>query len=230
MTRIRVTAVPRSRARAPGRRPPRGVVLVIALVLLTAISLMAASTLRNAISTESVSGAVRTTETALQAAEIALRYCERLAMASITSALATGPSASAAAGTAPPLWQDLGNWDGAAAKHVTLPLEAVNAAGAQGLYRRAPECLAEPLVVAAEDDVPSPDGAPSADSNAGGTPRLFASIVVVTARGFGTDVPAQPTAGRPQGTEVWLQSQIEQIHNAGAARAPTRNWRQLFMR
>jgi type IV pilus assembly protein PilX len=230
MTRIRVTTVPRSRTRAPGRRKPRGVVLVIALVLLTAISLMAASTLRNAISTEHVSGALRTTETALQAAEIALRYCERLAMASITSATATGPSASAAASAAPPLWQDLGNWDGASAKHVTLPLDTVNAAGAYGLYRRAPECLAEPLVVTAEDDVRPPDASPAADSNAAGTPRVFASVVVVTARGFGTDVPAQPTAGRPQGTEVWLQSQIEQIHSAGVARAPTRNWRQLYMR
>lgn len=195
----------------------RGIVLVIALVLLTAISLLAASTLRNAISTESVSGAVRTSETALQAAEIALRYCERLALASAT---AKGGGAAVSAPPAAPLWKDLANWDGASPKRTVLPLDAVNASGAYRLYRRAPECLAEPLVVASEDEVP---GSP-------GTAMTSATVFVITARGFGADVAAPASPGRPIGTEVWLQSQIEQIHAAGAARPPTRAWRQLFMR
>jgi type IV pilus assembly protein PilX len=209
----------------PARRSPgtwgqgrcQGVVLVIALVLLMAISLLAASTLRNAISTESVSGAVRTSETALQAAEMALRYCERSALASIASASTPVNGAGGAApitAVVPPLWQDLANWDGASPKRIALPLDAINAAGAHGLYRRPPECLAEPLVVAADPG--------DADESA--------TVYVITARGFGSDVSAQPAQGRPAGTEVWLQSQIEQIHTAGAARAPTRAWRQLFVR
>lgn len=198
-------------------RRQRGIVLVVAMVLLAAMSLLAASTLRNAISTESVSGAVRTSETALQAAEIALRYCERLALA---SAAAMGASTATPSALTAPLWQDLANWDGASPKRTVLPLDAVNASGAYRLYRRAPECLAEPLVVASEDEVA---GSPVSTA-------MSATVFVITARGFGADVAAPVAPGRPAGTEVWLQSQIEQIHTAGPPRPPTRAWRQLFMR
>jgi hypothetical protein len=54
----------------------QGVVLIIALVMLVTISLLTTLSIRSAVSTESVSGNVRTTEMATQAAEIALRYCE----------------------------------------------------------------------------------------------------------------------------------------------------------
>jgi Tfp pilus assembly protein PilX len=69
-----------SRGGASARRArpatQRGVVLIIALVMLVVISLLTTLSIRSAVSTESVSGNVRTTELASQAAEIALRYCE----------------------------------------------------------------------------------------------------------------------------------------------------------
>lgn len=57
-----------------------GVVLIIALILLVVISLLAVTSLRGAGSAESISGNVRTTELATQAAEIALRHCEAAAL------------------------------------------------------------------------------------------------------------------------------------------------------
>jgi type IV pilus assembly protein PilX len=221
--------VPKMRVlpRTPPQRRCRGVVLVIALVLLTAISLMAASTLRNAVSTETIAGAVRTSETALQAADIALRYCESLALASIASA-APGGANSSRTKTAiemelvPPLWQDLANWDGVSPKQRVLPLDFVNTSGAQGTYRRPPECLAERLAVAEDGEGTTPVAA--------GTAAVSVTVFVITARGFGPDVPALPAVGRPTGTEVWLQSQIELIHTPGAAPETLRSWRQLIMR
>jgi Tfp pilus assembly protein PilX len=77
------------RSRLP--QPQRGVVLIIALILLVVISLLAVTSVRNAGSTATVAGNVRTTELATQAAEIALRHCESsvLAVVSGTSAYAT---------------------------------------------------------------------------------------------------------------------------------------------
>ena len=74
------TPTGRNLPRARQRHSQRGVVLIIALVMLVIISLLAVSSMRNSGSTEEVLGNVRTTELATQAAEIALRRCEGLAL------------------------------------------------------------------------------------------------------------------------------------------------------
>lgn len=187
-------------------QPQRGVVLVIALILLFVISLLAITNMRNAGSSESVLGNVRTTELATQAAELALRHCESSVLkvqknvrGDITSAEATYDTTFNAANileaSTPPHWQGTsGNWDKAPTLAYVLPLSLVNQAGGAiaVTYQRAPECMVEPLHVMT------------------GTTLDFKTSFVVTARGFGPEVAAaNGSRDRPVGSEVWVQSHIE---------------------
>lgn len=191
---------------ARGLQPQRGVVLVIALILLVVISLLAITNMRNAGSSESVMGNVRTTELATQAAEIALSHCEssvlkvrKNAQGDITSPEATYDTTFTVANileaSTPPHWQDTsGNWDKAPTLAYVLPLSMVNQAGMAIVvtYQRAPECMVEPLPVMLNGTVDSQ------------------TSFVVTARGFGPEVAANNASGdRPVGSEVWLQTHIE---------------------
>lgn len=187
------------------RAEERGVVLVIALILLVIISLLAVTTMRNTGSTESVSGNVRTSALAFQSAELALRYCER-SVSGIVSSMATvaaGGSPTYTA-TAPeftatnilptsttPQWQGTTVWDSTSTSTYILGLTAtVNQTGLTATYQRPPECMVvtQPVMVG-----------PGAIS----TTASF----IVTARGFGPEVAAADSArSRPVGSVVWLQS------------------------
>ena len=211
---MKTPAVPAPRAAtrtplayAPRHQAERGIVLVIALILLVIISLLAVTSLRNAGSSESVAGNVRTTELATQAADIALRHCESsaikitklIANASDTSAQATYPTTlveanvqrvttagvtTAGVSTADQ-WKSVTNWDSTTTTAVfVLPSDLV---GNTATYQRPPECMVESLT--------------------GVTPTGPPASFVITARGFGPEVAAG--TGRPAGTVVWLQSTIE---------------------
>lgn len=189
------------RSRNPGAQS--GVVLVIALVLLVVMSLLAVTSMRNASSSESVAGNVRTTELATQAAEIALRHCESSAImitkgsptnvndpAYYSTTLDSTKLLRAATAVA---WQTIGTWDGASTSVYVLPSTVV---GGSSTYKRPPECMVESLTGAA-----APTYSPT-------TKDAF----LITARGFGPEVDALANAAtrvRPVGTEVWLQSTIE---------------------
>jgi type IV pilus assembly protein PilX len=174
----------------------------MALVLLIVMSLLAVTSMRNAGSAESVAGNVRTTELAAQAAEIALRHCESSAIM-ITKAptLTTDPAyysstlvaANVLRATTAIAWQTIGTWDSASTSVYILPTTVV---GGTSTFKRPPECMVESL-----NGVTAPTfGASATDA------------FLITARGFGPEVPALVTAGtriRPVGTEVWLQSTIE---------------------
>lgn len=186
-------------------QPERGVVLVIALILLVVISLLAVAGMRNAGSSESVLGNVRTTELATQAAEIALRHCEssvlriqKNAKGDTTSSEATYPTtftpANILTAASPPHWQDTaGNWDVAPSSAYVVPMSFLNQSGMEVVtYLREPECMVEPLPMLTNGTVVS------------------TSSFVITARGFGPEVPATDgSRSRPVGTEVWLQSNIQ---------------------
>ena len=101
-------------------RAQRGVVLILVLILLGLMSLLAATSLRIATSTESIAGNVRTTEMAFQSAEIALRYCESKA-----SDHANGTLELSNAGD----WTDLTQWDGTTSRPFVLTLDLVNTTG-----------------------------------------------------------------------------------------------------
>lgn len=176
-----------------------GVVLIVALILLVVISLLAITSLRNAGSSESIAGNVRTTELATQAAEIALRHCEASAVQLATNAAASDAAfyttdfpISSIAPVDSALWQSTATWDSSTANTATYILPTTTfVVGGTTTYKRTPECMVE-LVSGG-----MPTGAASV------TPSAF----VITARGFGPEVAAG--SGRPQGSEVWLQSTIE---------------------
>lgn len=178
-----------------------GVVLVIALILLVVISLLAVTSLRNAGSAESVAGNVRTTELATQSAEIALRHCESSAIR--TTRVNGGDTSSAEATYATTMvdsnilrattsvqWQSTTTWDSSSTSVFVLPTELV---GNTATYKRPPECMVESL------------------SGVTTAPVSGTDSFVITARGFGPEVPAltSSTRVRPAGTEIWLQSTIE---------------------
>ena len=164
--------------------------------MLVIISLLAVTSLRNAGSSESVAGNVRTTELATQAADIALRHCESsaikitklIANASDTSAQATYPTTLVEANvqrvTTADQWKSVSNWDSTTTAVFVLPSTLV---GNTATYQRPPECMVESLT--------------------GVTPTGPPASFVITARGFGPEVAAG--TGRPAGTVVWLQSTIE---------------------
>jgi type IV pilus assembly protein PilX len=187
--------VARARPGAP-RAAQQGVVLIIALVMLVVISLLTTLSIRSAVSTESVSGNVRTTELASQAAEIALRYCED-AVAQLnggTGSLTSTPSILAEAD--PPRWKSMATWDGNASDPFVIPTEYVNQATGAETYKRRPECIVERM--------------PVVKNNGGVKSLTTTSTFVITARGFGPEVAAADGARkRPQGSEVWMQSTIE---------------------
>ena len=172
----------------------RGVVLIIALIMLVVISLLATLSIRNAASSESVSGNVRTTMLASQAAEIALRYCED-ATVQIAAGTVTLPSIPAVLPAQdPPRWKQAvsATWDISPSDAFVIPSDYVNQAGA-ATFKRVPECMVERMPVVTAAGVVSPT-----------------STYVITARGFGPEVPAADAArSRPIGSEVWLQSTIE---------------------
>lgn len=173
---------PEGRTLAP--KTQRGVVLIVALVILVIISLLAVTSLRNVSSSETISGTVRTSELASQAAEIALRYCESQA-----SKLANGEATAAGFVISTKDWSDIPNtWDAVDADVVVVPASEFNNANVRVTYKRFPECL-----VAQLSSTPTP-------------PSSF----LITARGFGPDVAVvNNNRSRPKGTEVWLQSTIE---------------------
>lgn len=194
-----VSAVNRSRRITPAPNQQSGVVLIVALILLVIISLLAINSMRGAGSAESIAGNVRTTELATQAAEIALRHCESSAIQlarNTANTDATYYATNFPIGSIAPVnsaqWQSTTTWDSSTANTATYVLPASTfVVGGTSTYKRPPECMVELLS----------GGMPTGGGSV--TPSAF----VVTARGFGPDVSSG--AGRPQGSEIWLQSTIE---------------------
>ena len=183
------------------RQPESGVVLIIALIMLVVISLLATFSIRGALSSESVSGNVRTTQMATQAAELALRYCEDAVVNNVRNAIALPSGLSVQAASSTPLGVSTTYWDTASRGTVVFVLPSTSVNGTV-TYKRMPECIAEQVPVV----------------NSTGTALTTTSTYLITARGFGPEVPGcdstvlPPTSGacsRPDGSEVWLQSTLE---------------------
>lgn len=204
------------------QKSQHGVVLIISLIMLVVISLLAVTSMRNAGSTESVLGNVRTTELATQAAEIALRHCESSVAEIMSVAKGSAPSYPTTfvaaniftAITDESQWNDIAIWDSLSASTFKLPLALVNEAGMDIVtYKRPPECMVEPLTVLFTNlpliQINEDKSEIQIGSNR--TASSSNSTYIITARGFGPEVVAG--SGRPQGTEVWLQSHIELDNN-----------------
>lgn len=188
-------------------QPQRGVVLIVALIILVVISMLATFSVRNSTSTETASGAVRTANLAAQAAEIALRYCEDAVLSGYSSSPTFVTTFDIATNvlsySSTPTWKIMSNWDNASTTATyVLPGTAVNQTGLSGTFSRPPECMVEALPM---------------QMPAGGAASNTVSFVI-TVRGFGPEVQAVASGAsrRPSGTEVWLQSTIELMTPAGA--------------
>lgn len=178
-----------------GRRQQRGIVLVIAIILLVVLSLISVASIRGASSTEIATNNARLQALSMQAAEAALRYCELGAlnvMRENTETFRITPEPAPTDAAAPYLWQDLANWDGPTSSQPRLNIlkdaDINTAVGDHAkLYKRPPECMVEYQY----------------------SPAATTKRVVVTARGFGPDVPAaKPARDAPTGSEVWLQTTL----------------------
>lgn len=187
----------------------RGVVLIVALIMLVVISLLATFSIRNATSTEAAAGNVRTTQLASQAAEIALRYCEdqldQIKTASPTATIAvaniiTSTQTSAAltkSGNSLTKWDtaaSTSNWNASNAiptsAYIIIPTTAL---GGTTTFQRSPECMIEAVQVLNSANVVT-----------------TTSTYLITARGFGPEVGAvDANRSRPTGSEIWLQSTLE---------------------
>ena len=185
----------------PLTRPPhtqKGVVLIIAMIMLIVVSILAVTSMRNAASTEALAGNVRTTELATQAADIALRHCESsvveinsVAGGATPSYATTITAADILPAATPPNWQNTSTWDSVSANVLVLPNALV---GGNGTYKRPPECMIEniPIIKAGTSTVNN------------------TASYVITARGFGPEVAAADASRtRPMGSEVWLKSHLE---------------------
>lgn len=212
----------RGLSRFPLAGRQRGVILIISLVMLIVVSLLALSSMHNAVSSEAVAGNARTTVLASQAAEIVLRHCEASVLKIKTRANGDTTSSDAnysttfvAANIQPakttPQWTSPATWDSSSSAIFVAPLSLVNQTDLpMTTYKRPPECMVEPenfLVLVPA--VMAPDGVTVLVP--AGTAVNSTSSFIVTARGFGPEVAAVPSGAsrlRPLGSEVWMQSQI----------------------
>lgn len=155
--------------------------------MILVISVLAVTSMRNVASSEIVSGNVRTTELATQAADIALRHCESSVvklMADPASAVPLDLPLAKIRPAATDAWKSTTIWDQSL---TPFALDAVFVGGA-ATFTRPPECMVELLTGAV-----------------GTLPASF----VITARGFGPEVTTPANSGRPAGTVVWLQSTLD---------------------
>lgn len=169
----------------PGRH--RGVALAVALILLAVIGLGSVTALRSGMFGSLIAGNLRSNQLAVQAAEMALRYCERLAM---TDPPGITVQALPATNTdRPDLWRVKANWSGPTALAFDLPDAVVNSPKSAIRYAQAPQCLVERMELrrgrGAFDEV----------------------AFQVTGRGFSPNFSVDGD-GAINGSEVWLQSTL----------------------
>ena len=180
------------RHRSGAARQQRGVVLVIALIMLIVIGLASVAVMRNVMNTDLVSENNRRQSQAMQAAQTALRYCEtQLEAGQNPQAASTSQSEES--------WRAFSKWqeDGTSlsqGKPIRVPAASLNSSNHQTsryadsgpTAKLRPQCMAQ-----------------SRDTGSG-TP-----IIVVTARGFSDDYSAANNGITTSGAVVWLQSIVQ---------------------
>ncbi|MBS7807514.1 PilX N-terminal domain-containing pilus assembly protein [Variovorax sp. PCZ-1] len=163
-----------------------GVVLVVVLMLVGIMSLVGVITMRNSTITEQVSNNFRVSSVAQQAAELALRYCETVAVqetnpfyaadrAKIRPNTVTGVITSG-------VWNVTTTWTNSANYISVTNSFALSGETNAVRFKTAPQCVIERV------------------NN--GAIRGF----VVTARGFGNDAVLNSANGVTIGSEAWVQS------------------------
>jgi type IV pilus assembly protein PilX len=172
------------------RPKQKGVVLVLALILLTVISLVAMYTMRGSITGEQVSKNLRTQAVAMQAAETALRLCEdavRTGQATLGAAAFVKNEIPELLAGMPTQWQTRANWLTGAAMTTEIPADLMTTTGMRPLPR--PRCMVEQyeLPIMGED-------------------KTLTQPNLITVVGYSPDYQADANGNAIAGSEVWLQS------------------------
>jgi type IV pilus assembly protein PilX len=179
------------------RRRSRGVVLVVALILVAVIGISSAMAMRLSLFGDIVSKNIRAQNLALQSAELALRFCERqVALDPGSVPMVTGLGTDRE-------WQLPDQWQAA----FTVPAAAL---GTAVNYRTMPQCLVRMFSVDEFLAAWPPDpGTVSADAR--GFSSDFVVLHRITARGFSPDFERNGEGQPIAGAEVWLQSLVRGV-------------------
>ncbi|WP_152606382.1 hypothetical protein [Aquabacterium sp. NJ1] len=164
--------------RRPTAQRERGVVLIVVMVLLVAVTFMSISVMRSTLSSDLITNNNRTQTLAMEMAQLALRFCEADAA---SNKLVIQPKVAASTQM---LWQKKDSWEGAGSALVAKELSEDNLKSANTPFvpAKRPQCVAE------------------YDPNADG-------VVVMTARGFSPDYKSDSDK-ISAGSVVWLQSRF----------------------
>jgi type IV pilus assembly protein PilX len=173
----------------------RGIVLIMALILLIMISLIATVAIRRATTGEQVSKGLRTQTVAFQAAETALRFCEDqiLKNTKVNSGTSTlEPADYPEDGSSPSLWKTRANWELSSKKAIAIDTSVVNSTDAAARTLKdavLPRCMVERL------RLPNEEGAEI-------------EAFLITSVGYSPDYRTNAKGTPDSGSEVWLQSTI----------------------
>lgn len=194
-------STPHSSARS-SRVHQRGVVLVVALIVMAVIAITAGTAIRRVTSQDLIGSNLRARSQALQAAESGLRYCEALVSTStrrgeqvalaerIQDAVATNYLVN---GQRPQrVWEQLDNWDDGG---IVIEVPATYAIDGSGVdYNQRPSCIIERMSLQSLATDPT-------------APNQFEAYLI-TARGFSPDFEAN-NGVTTRGAEVWVQSSVQ---------------------
>lgn len=169
-------------------RRQRGVTLIIAMIVLIVIGLTSAAVMRGALVSDQVANNTRSQTLASEAADVALRYCERqLSAAGCAAGVACLAAPVAGAQAA---WEKADTWyanSKTGASVNVVPAAVVNSAGIKTtLFSNdtLPQCVVE-------------------------LSPLGATTYVVTARGFSPDHQMDANGHTKSGSSVWVQSTVK---------------------
>jgi type IV pilus assembly protein PilX len=168
-------------------RSERGVVLPVALILLVIVSFAGLYSARNSANHEQFSNNLRTMNVARHAAELGLRYCERVVIdqvenegetyptdaARVLQTEITGPDDNNAA------WRSLANWSSSGANRIIAPLTYASNVDSAVQLNFPPTCIAQLM---ADDQF------------------------VITSRGLSNDAQVDANGRLTRGSEIWLQA------------------------
>ena len=175
------------RHRLPARRE-RGIVLLLVLILLVALSGAAIWAAKASISGEQVGNNLRSSASAQELAELALRYCEDGVIRTDNNFTSIPFPAAAASSPLPVAWQTLSNWKSPSTKFITVPdAQLQDALGRTPTP--APVCMIEKMRLS-PIDMQSMQG------------------FLITARGFSPDYVEASDGAITSGTDAWVQSMI----------------------
>ena len=187
------------RSRPLHRPQPRGIVLVVALVLLLVMSIGSTVAVRLALNSSSIAVGLRGANEAQQAADLALRWCElqlRLTVAGDPAADTQNFQLLPKGRVPDGAWS---NFETHMANSLELPPAVLGAAGIQAAP--SPRCMVQELDGWAS--MPEDDKDKTGANSSTPEYRNYRITVRGLSRDFNEDTP-----GATRGGEVWLQSNL----------------------